>query len=131
MPSDPKRTAIRQPEPERSGRTVRYVLLFGLGILTSCTTIEIRSGEEGVRLERRLGFASVEFHPHAEPVVARVRALGIRNTPFGFGIGYADETIAALPAECRLVLWVEREEQIELLGELLGDVKDVCAVRAW
>lgn len=98
-----------------------------VALATACTTIEVREGEGSVRVERRFGLLSVDIAPGAEPVVARVRSLGVSDMPFGVSAGWSAQDIA-LPGDCRIVLWVEDSAQVEALEELLADVDDVCAI---
>jgi hypothetical protein len=94
---------------------------------TGCTTIELRAGDESVRVERKFGLLSVDIAPGSEPVVARVRSLGVSDMPFGVSAGWSAHDIA-LPGDCRVVLWVEDEAQLEALDRLLEGVEDVCAM---
>jgi hypothetical protein len=107
----------------------RWVLgAIAIASCVACTTIEIRSGAESTRIERHFGLLSVDFASGEEPVVARVRSLGISDMPFGLTAGWSSQDIA-LPGDCRIVLWVERRAQVEALDELLDGVNDVCLIR--
>lgn len=98
--------------------------------LGGCTVVEIRRGADEVQIERHFGLTSIEMHPTTDAVVARTRTFGIGGTPFGYAVGYASATIAATSPECRLILWVEDEQQLVRLREVLGDAKDICALPA-
>ena len=106
-------------------------LLVALLVLhvCGCSTIRVSSGDGQVRVERRFGFASVQLAPGHDGVVAKVKSFGISHSPFGVSVGYAASAFAAFaPTSCRVVFWVEDEEQADRIRSLLGDVKDVCPV---
>lgn len=120
----------------RPGRCVRAAAFFLVPLCApvatsiACTTVSVRSAPDEVRVERHFGVAQVSLAPSTDAVVAEVRSWGISSLPLGFTAGYARQSIAALPARCRLVLWVENDAQLSTVDALLGDVKDVCAITA-
>ena len=121
-----------EPSGVRPGRrrNAWYPTLAGLALiaLSGCTVIEIADSEGATRIERRLGFASITVEPTRDAVVARLRSFGLANTPLGFTAGYAAHQLAALGEDCRVVFWVDREQQVRSLERLAATLSEVCTI---
>lgn len=105
------------------------IVLSGATSLTGCTFITLESTDGAVRFQRHFGTILVDLLPNSDAQIAKVAGVGLFSTPTGFVAGYHSQTIAALPTSCRLVLWIETEEELKLLSELLDGNLEVCAVR--
>jgi hypothetical protein len=107
-------------------------LLAGLTVvaLSGCTVVEIADSEGATRIERRLGFASITVEPTQNPVVARLRSFGLASTPLGFTAGYAAHQLAALGEDCRVVFWVEREQQLRALERPAATLSEACIINS-
>lgn len=103
-------------------------MLPALFLLPGCTTVHITGPDGELRVERHFGLVSIELAPDTHAVVAEVDSLGYQSGPLGVSLGWGRGTYAALPADCTLVVWLERPEQAENLRQLLGDPKGLCVI---
>lgn len=96
--------------------------------LSSCTIVEITDPEGATSVERRFGFTSIAIEPEHDAVMASLRSFGVAHTPLGFTAGYASHQLAVLGQDCRVVLWVESDEQRLAVEELAATLQEVCVV---
>lgn len=114
-----------------AGRSARGMALrAGLAVLalSSCTVVEITDPEGATSIERRFGLTSIAIEPERAAVVASLRSFGLASTPLGFTAGYAAHQLAALGEDCRVVLWVENEQQRAAVEQLAATAKEICIV---
>lgn len=104
-------------------------LLVAFGV-SACTSITIVDREDKTRIERSVGFATIELHPSTEAVIAEVTALGYHGGPMGASIGFQHSFITALPnaEKCRLIVWLRDSTENALLTRHLGLQKDLCVI---
>jgi hypothetical protein len=105
-------------------------LLAGLTIvaLSGCTIVEITDPEGAARIERRAGFTAINVQPTRAPVVAHLRSFGIASTPLGFTAGYGAHQLALLGEDCRVVFWIDSEQQLRSLERLAATLSEVCII---
>lgn len=111
-----------------SVRIVGVLLLSAAGGCASSFTVQ----PDGTMVRRYLGYVRVEV-PQAEgaqPVyVSDVSTVGIRVGD-GFGIGFFRDKQVAVPLDCRLVVLVSTQEQLDDAVRKLSffkDMPDFCA----
>lgn len=109
-------------------RVVRLIVAVLLLLSTGCTTVMIQKDDGATSVERHFGWTSIRMSPTTQAMVAKVKSVGVLNSPMGLSVGAARMNIAALPMDCRLVVWLEQPQQVEELRAQLSDVKDVCIV---
>lgn len=109
-------------------RAAELVWSFLAVACSACTVVEIHSGDGQVRIERHLGFVSLELPPDAPSRVVRLTGVGLVSLGFDTTLGYADATLVTLGSECRLLVWIDRPDQIEHLRSLVGATEDLCMV---
>jgi hypothetical protein len=111
-------------------KQVRGALRTGLAVvaLSSCTIVEITDPEGATSVERRFGLTSIAIEPERDAVVASLRSFGVASTPLGFTAGYAAHELAVLGQDCRVVFWVESDEQRLAVEELAATLQEVCIV---
>jgi hypothetical protein len=128
--TDPCLVAMLGPRPGRRRGKLWASVLVGLIVTapSGCTIIEIADSDGATRIERRVGFTSITVRPTREAVVARLRSFGLANTPLGFTAGYAMHQLAALGTDCRVVFWVESEQEIQALKKLAPTLREVCII---
>ena len=102
--------------------------IISILILGGCSTIKITDCHGAISYEREFGFVSLNAHSSVEAIVADVSSFGYMDTPMGISIGYSKQSIAFLPENCKIVLWVKNHEQLLELQELVGDIESVCPV---
>ena len=109
------------------------LLIFGfVGVaLAACTTVTVEERGGATRLSRHAGFLSIEVAPSSQGVAVSSMGLGLVRTPTGIVLGFNTVRMLALGEGCRVVLWVENEEQLRLLEELLGDLSNVCVAEQY
>lgn len=100
-------------------------LFFRLRAVVSFTST-VKDGS--TRVERGVGFVSIYLDADSEPTIGELRSLGFAHTPLGTSLGYTSQQIVALPNDCHVVFWVENEEQLQQIGELLAKVDNVCPI---
>lgn len=98
---------------------LKILLAAVLVILSSCSIVEITSAGREVQVERSFGLTQILVRPNLAPVVAKIRSLGLLESPLGATLGYSDQIIVALPGSCRVVFLVETEEQYKRIQSLL------------
>ena len=96
--------------------------------LAACTTVEIHTLDGAVKIERHVGVLAVELKPNAREQVVSATGIGIFVDGREFIVGYHNVKLALLGADCRLVVWIEKQGEAAALHELLGDRKDLCVV---
>jgi hypothetical protein len=129
----PRKADLREAEGSggrSAGGSKRPVLRAGLVAvaLSSCAIVEITDPEGRTSIERRFGFTSIAVEPEREAVVASLRSFGLASTPLGFTAGYAAHQLAVLGEDCRVVLWVESEQQRLAVEQLAATLKEICIV---
>jgi hypothetical protein len=98
------------------GRILTLAALLGL---CACSTITVKT-EDGVTTVRRQFGALWVNLPPAERSLTSVKAFGVLSTPLGVGVGFSSADVAALPAECRLVIWVRNEAEVSNIKRALA-----------
>jgi hypothetical protein len=98
-------------------------------VITSCVTVTVvdRQGQK-VDVKRSVGAIRIGLAPSADALVAQSKGIGLINSPLGLSLGYSRQTIAALPASCRIVAWIDRTEQAEALARLTTGRPDSCVL---
>jgi hypothetical protein len=126
----PRAAETKGMRPDCRPRNPWHSVLAGLAIiaLSGCTVIEIADSDGAMRIERRLGFASITVQPPRDAVVARLRSFGLAHSPLGFTAGSAAHQLAVLGEDCRVVFWVEREQQLRALERLAATLSEVCII---
>jgi hypothetical protein len=100
-----------------------WIVLLCLG---GCTVIRI-TGESGdVEVRNRFGIAEIHLDPKTKPILTEAHCLGYMSGLLGHSLGFTKWNIAAFDGDCRMILWVENSEQLEVLKELVGDLEHVC-----
>lgn len=97
-------------------------------LLSGCTTVQITTGDGVTTIERQFGFANITVAPGATPVVAGMSTLGYSSSPAGVSLGWSGVQVVALPDGCRVVLWIQRPEDLEAYKQLTAGTPDVCAL---
>lgn len=119
--------ACRKPRHwKRAG--LDWLVLAGAVLCNACTWVEIHSGDGQVHVERHFGVVSLELAPDTRSRVVRLTSVGLVSTGFEATVGYADLTLVALGNDCRLVVWLYNEEQIDELRRLAGEISDACVM---
>ena len=106
------------------------ILLALMAASSGCTTVSISESDGHVRVERAFGFVTIVPEVETEPLVMKINALGFMSSPLGISMGYAAQSLAMLPSECRVVLWVDESIDIELLRTHLVGLQGVCALQS-
>jgi hypothetical protein len=88
--------------------------------------VEVHSGDGQVRIERHLGFVSLELPPDAPSRVVRLTGVGLVSLGFDTTVGYADATLVTLGYDCRLLVWIDNPGQLDHLRSLVGTTDDIC-----
>lgn len=99
--------------------------------LTGCATVSITDQSGNTRVESHFGVVSIELGPATSAVVAEASSFGYLGGPLGISLGLGHSRIAALPPDCRMVLWLEHPGQVEKLRQLLGERKELCVINPW
>ena len=100
------------------------LLLVGL---SSCTIIEVKSEGQEARIERTFGLTRLQLWPKSAPIVAKIKSFGFLDSPLGATLGYSEQVMAILPPSCRVVFWVESQEQFDRIKAVV-DIEDICPV---
>jgi hypothetical protein len=90
--------------------------------------VEIHSADGQVRIERHLGFVSIELPPEIASRVVHLKGVGLVSIGFATTLGYADTTLVTLGTECRLLVWIDNAQQIDQLHSVLPDTGNLCVV---
>ena len=80
-------------------------------------------------MQRHVGFLSLDLPPDANGHLLEAEGFGLLQTPEAFIAGYHSVSLLTISDSCHVILWIESEEQLKLLDELLRDHKDICAVK--
>lgn len=99
-------------------------------ITGACTTIRIEAqSKDDVEISTRFGIVNLELKPGDQGVIVDSSSFGAINTFNGFAFGYHRALYAALrPHDCRVVLWIQTDEQLTELDKLLRNHAQICAV---
>jgi hypothetical protein len=114
-------------EGSTAKRGLQRVLCFALLGLSGCSVVEVSSAGEDALVARSFGVTRLYMQPESAPVVAKIRSFGFVESPLGISLGYSDQVIVALPPSCRVVFWIENEEQFERIKSLV-DSNEFCPV---
>lgn len=103
--------------------------LLAAALLAACTTVSI-TGNGETRIERQFGVVNLTLSPTTQAMVAEITSLGVQTGPMGVTAGFGRLRLAALPQDCRLMVWIETAAEIAEVRRMLGDSKDVCFVNS-
>ena len=102
---------------------------LALATLTGCTSFT-GMDDRGASVQRYFGYLEVtqpplvNMPPNAE--VEGVRVYGIKVEQ-GFTLGYSDTNVVRVPIDCRAVILVKTQEQLDQVKQLLnGKESDIC-----
>lgn len=110
-------------------RLLGHARLAWLGVMLSgCATVSITDQSGNTRVERHFGLVSIELGPGTSAVVAEASSFGYLSGPLGISLGIGRNRVAALPQDCRLVLWLDRPMQVEALRRQLGERNALCVI---
>jgi hypothetical protein len=108
----------------------RWLACFGglavLG-LPACTTVNIYAGDGSVAVHRSLGFVNLQATPGSTALIFRGTSLGLQSGPWGHSLGYAQTSLALLPAGCHVVVMPATESQAASPALLALRKADPCA----
>jgi hypothetical protein len=96
----------------------RWLLAMAALLTAGCATITVQSGEGGTIVRRELGGLWITLEPPGRSVTS-VRSVGVVSSPLGVSVGLASTQMTSLPAECRLIVWVRDEKEIQQLVRAL------------
>ena len=98
-------------------------------MLAGCTSFT-GVDDRGEAIQRYFGYLevvqppSVNMPPYSE--VEGVRVYGVK-VAHGFTLGYSNTNVVRVPLDCRAVILVKTQEQLEQVKQLLnGKEKDIC-----
>lgn len=120
-----ERGAARTTTTGLSGGALLLALSFG-ALSAGCTVVQISEAPGATRIQRHVGFVSIDFPDQSRAAVVETRGFGLVRSPFGFAAGLTHQSIATLDDECRIVLWVEDAKQVAKLVAMVGERNDVC-----
>lgn len=124
----PQGLECRKPRHwKRAG--LAWLVLAAAGLCNACTRVEIQSGDGQIHVERHFGVVSLQLPPDTRSRVVHLTSVGLVRTGFEATVGYADLTLVALGNDCRLVVWLDNEEQIDELRRLAGKISDACVMQ--
>lgn len=122
----------RQGEEGRVvGRTRAALAGVMVAALAGCAVVEVHApAGESVTTEWYPGVLVVRLEPgaSADAVVAEAAGAGILSRPGGLTVGTWRETVAALPPDCRLVVWPRSGVELERVLARLKDVPGSCII---
>lgn len=105
-------------------------LLALMAVSSGCTTVSISESDGHVRVERAFGFVTIVPEVETEPLVMEINALGFMSSPLGISVGFAMQSLAMLPPDCRVVLWVDESIDVEIFETNLAGLQGVCSVQS-
>lgn len=110
--------------------STRALALLAAIVTGACTTIRIEAqSKDDVEISTRFGIVSIELTPGAKSVVVDSSSFGAINTFDGLAVGYHRARYAALgPKDCRVVLWIQTDEQLREIDQLLRNHSQICVV---
>lgn len=112
----------------------RTILLLS-GAFSFCGCSIVSDAERGTETAWRLGLTRIETQTNPDKVsITDTATLGGWSTGSDVGFGFKNSTQLLVPRECRLVIIVQNNEQLEnlknLLGsELISEKDDLCLTR--
>lgn len=106
----------------------RLWVACALVFLCSCSTVTIEEADGTVRIERHLGFVSIQPVPAEMAQVVSLTGLGLVGFQGDLIVGFHRAEFAALPRRCHLLLWIEEGAQLEYLRDTLKQMEQVCVV---
>lgn len=110
---------------------LRFATLVAAALATgACATVRIEAqSRDDVEVKTHFGIVSLVLRPGARSVVVDSNSFGVINTLEGLAVGYHSTSYAALaPDDCRIVLWIRANDQMNELERLLRDRTDVCVM---
>ena len=113
---------------EGAMRSLFFAFLVSFLFVGGCTNISILDEKGVVSIHREFGFTTLNAGPGTDAIIAKMTSLGYIASPIGVSVGYGDHSVALLPKTCRVVLWVENENDIEDFRSLIGDNISICTI---
>lgn len=114
--------------PRRIAQFAAIILLATAS--AACARLEIHGRDGSVKIEHHFGVLAISLAPAAAAQVVSTTGFGVISTGRGVVIGYHDVEMALLGRDCRLILWIEKDEHLIAAYELLGERDDLCVVPA-
>ena len=109
-------------------RLMQILLVLPACLQWGCAQVRVDAGPGQTHIEHRWGVLSVSINDNKSSHVVRMESVGIAQSPFGWSVGYAQQSWAALGDDCRLVIWVSEPEHLETARRLEASNKGVCVV---
>ncbi|BBD07774.1 hypothetical protein [Desulfovibrio ferrophilus] len=113
-------------------KAVIVLILFIMAILSGCA-IGTTKRDDGSIVQHYFGYVRVVTPPtapeSADIVVNDIECFGLHAYK-GFGLGYVHRRNESIPVDCRLVIKVSNEEQINHVMSVWGPIlkEGLCAV---
>ena len=107
-----------------------FFLIVALFTLHGCTNITIQEKDGSVTIQREFGFLILNANPDTDAIVAEITALGYMSSPMGVSVGYGKHSVALLPDSCRIVIWIEGENDLLKVKSIMGDNESICPIIA-
>ena len=106
---------------------LKFCLLVLLFFSAGCYSVTVISPEE-TKIERGIGVVKINMNPNADSFLVELKGVGLASTPMGTSIGFISQEFAVVTDSCKLILWVEKRQDLENLQELIGDSENICTL---
>jgi hypothetical protein len=112
---------------------LRFTLAaFALLMGGACTVVRIETpSRDDVEVQTRFGIVNLELRPGSRNLLVESTSFGAIGAFDGFSVGYRNASYVSLgQGDCRVVLWIRSDEDLQELNQLLRDRTDVCVLPA-
>ena len=96
--------------------------------IVGCTQIEIHTPDAEPQVEQRFGFVNINLMEARQSYVLHASGFGFARLPTATALGFHVQDLVVLGDDCRVVIWPDNPEQIDLIAKLIGDLGKVCVV---
>lgn len=77
-------------------------------------------------MQRSLGLVKIIVNPHQAFVSATVTSVGYNATPFGYSLGYDNQSLFITDMRCRAIVVVRSPAQAEDIRRFLNEIPSYC-----
>ena len=113
--------------PVKFSRLVFQRLVLTLPFICSgCVNIETHMFDGQIERDWYFGSLSLDFQSSDAMQVVETQGLGVIRTPLGYHIGYYNTSTVAIPSACRVLVWVEEDQNIAIARDVLQNVAGAC-----
>lgn len=104
------------------------LMALAMANIGGCAQIEIRTPDAEPQIEQRFGFVNIDLAKARQSYVLRASGFGFARLPTVAVLGFHVQDLVVLGDDCRVVIWPDDQEQINVIEKQIRHLGNVCVV---